>query len=106
MREITVETTGNFMLVDPISRKEIEPGKENTVPHTTFVQERLDNGDLREAKAEKPKRKTKGRDRRRGRCCCEPPKRRRPTRTPLLQLPPKRRRPTRTLLLQPSRRGS
>jgi hypothetical protein len=59
MREITVETTGNFMLLDRHSRREILPGKTNTVPLTPFVQERLDLGQLREVSAEQPAPKPK-----------------------------------------------
>jgi hypothetical protein len=46
MKEITVETTGNFMLVDRFSGKEIPVVGAVTVPLTPFIQERLDNGDL------------------------------------------------------------
>lgn len=54
MTKVTVETTGNFQLLDRFSRELIPADKAVTVPHTPFIQERLDNGDLRLTKGELP----------------------------------------------------
>lgn len=46
MQHITVETTGNFMLRDRFSGAEITPGEAHTVHYTTFIQERIEAGQL------------------------------------------------------------
>jgi hypothetical protein len=46
MNKITVQTTGNFMLVDPTNRCEIAARGPSTVPHTAFVTERIELGQL------------------------------------------------------------
>jgi hypothetical protein len=48
VEKIVVETTGSFMLVDPISGETLMPGEENTVPRTSFINERIEAGQLRE----------------------------------------------------------
>lgn len=47
MSKVTVETTGDFMLVDPANGEEIPADGSRTVPYTHFVQERLDIGQLK-----------------------------------------------------------
>ena len=54
MSEITVETTGSFMLVDRFSGAEISAVGSTTVPVTPFITERLDNGDLTLVSGELP----------------------------------------------------
>ncbi|WP_037500727.1 hypothetical protein [Sphingomonas jaspsi] len=52
MKEITVKTSGNFMLLDRTSGHEILPGVPTTVPHTDFITERLELGQLVETDEE------------------------------------------------------
>ena len=47
MKEITVETTGPFMLTDWTSGHEIPRDEAVTVPHTNFITERLASKELR-----------------------------------------------------------
>lgn len=47
MDQITIETTGNFMLLDHQSGKVIPHDAAITVPHTAFVTEHLKLGQLR-----------------------------------------------------------
>lgn len=45
--KVTVVTTGNFMLIDPFTRAEIEPDTETVVPNSRFIQDRVEIGHLR-----------------------------------------------------------
>lgn len=47
--KISVRTTGDFMLIDPYTGQEINHEGTTEVFKTTFVQDRLENGDLEEA---------------------------------------------------------
>lgn len=54
MTDITVKTSGSFMLLDRFSGREIPPLEAVTVPHTEFIAERLKLGQLVEVSAEAP----------------------------------------------------
>lgn len=42
-----VETTGSFMLIDPYTRAEVNPGAPAEVPDSPFIRDRIDLGQLR-----------------------------------------------------------
>lgn len=44
--KIKVRTTGQFMLMDPLTREEIDPGVDTIVTKSAFVSKRLAIGDL------------------------------------------------------------
>jgi hypothetical protein len=54
MKEITVETTGQFMIYDIGTGREIMPGKPATVPLTQFIRDRVEIGQLRVTDGELP----------------------------------------------------
>lgn len=45
--KIEVETTGEFMLVDPTNGAEIEAGVLTTVEQTSFIEQKIADGQLR-----------------------------------------------------------
>lgn len=47
--KVTVETTGDFMLQDPFTLEEISSKGTSTVTRTSFIDEKLKSGQLREA---------------------------------------------------------
>lgn len=47
--KIEVETTGEFMLIDPSNGQEIEPGKKVKVEQTDFINQKIEQGQLRSA---------------------------------------------------------
>jgi hypothetical protein len=47
---IKVRTTGAFMLIDPVSRVEFDPGVATPTELTEFVQRRIKLGDLERVK--------------------------------------------------------
>lgn len=44
--QILVRTTGEFMLMDPFTREEIDPGVEKLMTKSQFIERRLAVGDL------------------------------------------------------------
>jgi hypothetical protein len=50
--EVTVQTTGEFMLLDPTNGKEIPADGSATVPFTSFIRDRLELKQLVEVDAD------------------------------------------------------
>ena len=44
---ITVETTGDFMLLDPLTQEIVSAHGSSTVPMSQFIADKLTSGDLR-----------------------------------------------------------
>lgn len=54
IEKITIETTGEFMLVDVLGGQEITPGKTHKVNPTAFVRAAIADGRLKEVKTAAP----------------------------------------------------